>query len=98
MAYQSAKGDTSASSQPAGKPAWLAPAIVVAVVLVLWAGAKKRDEVVDNPVVELAILTVGVTAMAAALAVIFGKLGSPGAASFFRPAPVSSASSVGSHS
>ncbi len=71
-----------APSKPA-KPPWLAPAIVVALIIVLALAGKKRDEVVQNPVVDFAILTFGVFAFAAVFRVAFTHLGAPGAAAFF---------------
>lgn len=66
-----------------GMPGWVAPVVIVAIIAVLAVGSRKKDEVVENPVVELAILTTGVFAMGALLSVILYKLGSPGAAAFF---------------
>jgi uncharacterized membrane protein YhhN len=80
---QSAKTDATQQATAKGHPAWLAPLVVVVVVLALFAGSRKRDEVIENPLVELMVITIGVFAMAAALGVVFAKLGSPGAAAFF---------------
>jgi uncharacterized membrane protein YhhN len=80
---QSSKAEGTQQQASGGHPAWLAPLVIVVVVLALFLGSRKREEVIDNPVVELLIVTVGVFAMAAALGVAFTRLGSPGAAAFF---------------
>ena len=65
------------------KTQWLAPAVIVAVVVALVLGGKKKSEVVENPLVDFAILTVGVFAFAAMFRFIATKLGSNGLAQFF---------------
>jgi di/tricarboxylate transporter len=76
-----------ASPNPDGnagaKPQWLAPVIVVLIVVVLVAVGRKRKEVIENPLVDFAILTVGVFAFAAAFRWVGAKLGSNGLAQFF---------------
>jgi hypothetical protein len=69
-------------SKPA-KPPWLAPAVVIGVVILLAAIGRKKDEAIENPIVDLMILTFGVFAFAAVFRVLFTHLGAPGAASFF---------------
>ena len=69
--------------QKQGKPAWLAPAVVVLIIVAVVYGGKKKDEVAENPLVDFAVLTVGVFAFAAAFRFTAVKLGSPGLASFF---------------
>ena len=65
------------------RPSWLAPVAVLVVILGLAAvGSKKRDAV-ENPLVDLAVLTVGVFAFAAVFRFAAVHLGSPGMASFF---------------
>lgn len=66
-----------------GKPAWLLPALVVVVVVAILVGAKRRGEVVENPLVGYAVLTVGVFAFAHVFAYLGAKLGSPGFSAFF---------------
>ena len=75
------------------KPMWLAPAVIVAVVLALVVGGRKRSEVIENPLVDFAILTVGVFAFAAMFRWVGTKLGSNGLAQFFG-APASSANNA----
>ena len=83
MADMSATPERDASP----KPTWLAPVVIVVVVLALVLGAKKRKEVVENPLVDFAILTVGVFAFAAMFRWVATKLGSNGLASFFGAPP-----------
>lgn len=66
-----------------GKPAWLVPTIIVVLIVAVLAGARRRGEVVDNPIVGYAVLTVGVFAFAHAFAYLAAKGGSPGLAAFF---------------
>lgn len=65
------------------KPAWLAPVVVLVVIGGLVAIGNKKSEAVENPIVDLGIITVGVFAFAAVFRFLAGKLGSPGMASFF---------------
>lgn len=65
------------------RPAWLVPAIVGAVIVALVVVGRKHERAVENPLVDLAIITVGVFAFAAAFRFIGIKLGNPGFASFF---------------
>jgi hypothetical protein len=64
-------------------PSWTVPAIVVAVIVGLIAIGRKKRGVVENPLVDLVIITVGVFAFAAVFRVIGIKFGNPGFASFF---------------
>ena len=66
-----------------GKPVWLAPAAIAVIIVAVVYGGKKKDEIAENPLVDFAVLTVGVLAFAAAFRFIAVKLGSPGLASFF---------------
>lgn len=75
------------------KPMWLAPVVIVLVVIALVMGGRKSKGVVENPLVDFAILTVGVFAFAAAFRWIGATLGSNGLAQFFG-APASSASNA----
>lgn len=65
------------------KPAWLLPALVVVVVVVLAATARKRREVVENPIVDLAVISIAVAAFWALFRVIGARLDAPGFATFF---------------
>lgn len=66
-----------------GAPAWLLPGAVIAlIVLIVW-GARKNRDVVENPLVDFAILTIGVFAFAAAFRWLAVKGNQPGLASFF---------------
>lgn len=77
------QADTGQQTQPSqGKPGWLAPALVILVVAVLYFGSRKREEVAENPLVDLLILTVGVLAFAHVIKFAGMKLGSPGLARF----------------
>lgn len=69
------------------RPAWLAPVAIVVVIVALVAISRKHDEAVENPLVDLALITVGVFAFAAAFRWGAHKLGSPGLATFFGQAP-----------
>ena len=86
MAEQSPNPDGNAGA----KPEWLAPAIVVGIVVALVVAGKKNKAAIENPLVDFAVLTVGVFAFAAAFRFIATKLGSNGMAQFFG-APASSA-------
>lgn len=78
-----APGDTTKTQ----RPAWLAPLVIVLVVITLIGVGRKRVEAVENPLVDLAILTVGVFAFAAVFRFLATQLGSPGLASFFGAPP-----------
>ena len=70
-------------SNKQSKPAWLAPVVVVGVVIGLVIAGRKKEEAVANPLVDIAVLTVGVFAFAAAFRWMGAQLGSPGLATFF---------------
>lgn len=76
-------GTNNASTTPTTRPPWVIPAVLVIVVGALVVGGKKNRDVVDNPLVDFAVLTVGVFAFAAAFRFLAVKAGSPGLASFF---------------
>ena len=82
--------DTDSTTERA-KPVWLLPVVVLSIVAALVALKRGgKDEVVENPLVDLAVLTVGVFAFGALFAYGSVKLGAPGAAAFFghpQPAP-----------
>ena len=65
------------------RPPWLAPAVVLGLVILLVVAGRKNREAIENPLVDLVILTFGVFALAAVFRVLFTHLGAPGAASFF---------------
>lgn len=80
------------SNQPSGTddngrgkniPSWTLPALVVVVIVSLVVIGRKRERAFENPLVDLAIITVGVFAFAAVFRVIGIKLNNPGFASFF---------------
>lgn len=64
-------------------PGWAAPAAVVAVILGIAVAGRKHERAVENPLVDLAIITVGVFAFAAIFRVVAYKLNNPGMATFF---------------
>lgn len=70
-------------AQVSVKPAWLAPTLVLLVVVVLYAAGRKRDDAVENPVVEGALLTVIVFAFAWLYRKVFAMMDAPGAVAFF---------------
>jgi Mn2+/Fe2+ NRAMP family transporter len=65
------------------KPAWLAPVIILSVVVALVLVGKKEDKAVENPVVDLAIITIAVFAFAAVFRKIANMMDHPGLATFF---------------
>ena len=87
MADDQKTGGTGSSGGPVGgnmaRPAWMVPVVVVVVVGALILGGRKNRDVVENPLVEFTILTVGVFAFAAAFRFLAVKAGAPGLASFF---------------
>jgi hypothetical protein len=72
-----------ASQQAQGAPTWLIPAVIILVVGILIFGGRKNRDVVENPLVDFAIITIGVFAFAAAFRWIAVKGNQPGLASFF---------------
>lgn len=67
----------------ARKPPWLAPLVVLVFIVALAAIGSRKREAVENPVVDLLVITVGVFAFAAVFRVIGTKMGAPGMATFF---------------
>lgn len=67
----------------AQRPAWLVPALIVVAILALVVVGKKKRGAVENPLVDLTVITVGVFAIAAVFRVVGTKLGNPGFAAFF---------------
>ncbi len=72
-----------APASSSGPPAWAAPLVVLVLVGGLIALGSRKREAVENPLVDIAILTVGVFAFAAVFRFFAVKLGSPGLAVFF---------------
>lgn len=70
-------------AQVSVKPAWLAPVFVVSLVVMLVIIGKKKDEAVENPIVDAAVITVLVFAMAAVFRKLFSLMDAPGAVAFF---------------
>ncbi len=66
-----------------GPPAWAAPLVVLVIVAGLVALGSRKREAVENPLVDIAILTVGVFAFAAVFRFFAVRLGAPGLAVFF---------------
>lgn len=76
-------------------PVWAAPLAILIVIVALFAASRKNSDVVENPLVDLAILTVGVFAFAAAFRWIGTKLNAPGLATFFgQPVAVNTGTSA----
>ena len=65
------------------KPAWLAPVIILSIVLALVLAGRKKEEAVENPLVDLAIITVAVFAFAALFRKVAAMMDAPGLATFF---------------
>lgn len=65
------------------KPAWLAPVVVIVVIGILTGAGMKKKEALENPIVDLVVITIGVFAFAAIFRVLGAQLGSPGMSSFF---------------
>lgn len=82
-----AAGPAPGQSETKTHPAWLAPLVIVLVVVALIGVGRKKVEAIENPVVDLAIVTVGVFAFAAVFRYLGARLGSPGLASFFGAPP-----------
>lgn len=70
-------------AQVSVKPAWLAPIFVVSVVLALVLIGRKKEEAVENPLVDLAIITIAVFAFAAVFRKLAAMMDAPGLATFF---------------
>lgn len=77
----------SASGAKAQKPPWLFPVIIlVAIVSVALIGRRKR-EAIENPLVDLVIIAVGVYAIGAVFRIGAIKFNNPGLAAFFGANP-----------
>jgi hypothetical protein len=65
------------------KPAWAAPALILTLVVGLILLSKKDEKAVENPVIDLAIITIAVFAFAAVFRKVANMLDHPGLATFF---------------
>lgn len=74
---------TTQSERNEARPAWLAPVVIVVIIAILGGASMKKKEALENPIVDLVIITVGVFAFAAIFRVLGAQLGSPGMTSFF---------------
>lgn len=70
-------------AQVSVKPAWLAPVFVLSLVLAIVLIGRKKNEAVENPIVDLAVITVAVFAFAALFRKIAGAMDAPGLSAFF---------------
>ena len=86
---------TSDEMPTSARPAWLAPAVIIVVILVLAGGATKKKEVLENPIIDLVIITIGVFAFAAIFRVVGAQLGAPGMVAFFGGSPDAAPSKMG---
>jgi len=75
------------SAQQNNKPAWLAPVVVIVIIAILGGISTQKKEVLENPIVDLIIITVGVFAFAAIFRVLGAQLGAPGMTAFFGGSP-----------
>jgi Mn2+/Fe2+ NRAMP family transporter len=65
------------------KPAWFAPALIATLVVGIILLGKKDEKAVENPVIDLAIITIAVFAFAAVFRKVANMLDHPGLATFF---------------
>jgi tellurite resistance protein TehA-like permease len=86
---------TTDASPTQAKPAWLAPVVIIVVIAVLAAGSTKKKEVLENPLMDLVVITIGVFAFAAVFRVIGGQLAAPGMVAFFGGSPDAAPSKMG---
>jgi hypothetical protein len=70
-----------------GKPAWLAPVVILVLIVVLGSAHMKKKEVLENPLMDLIIITIGVFAFAAVFRVLGAQMGAPGMVAFFGGSP-----------
>lgn len=87
--------EQTSGTQGRNVPTWVAPVAIIVVIVALVAGSRKNSDLIENPLVDLAILTVAVFAFAAGFRWIATKLGQPGLATFFgQPVAISSNTSA----
>lgn len=77
------------------KPVWLAPVIILIIIVVLGTASTKKKEVLENPLMDLIVITVGVFAFAAVFRVVGAQLGAPGMVAFFGGSPDAASSGKG---
>lgn len=70
-------------AQVSVKPAWLLPVFILALVIAIAAIGKKKEEAVENPLVDGAIITVIVFAFAALYRKVGSMMDAPGFVAFF---------------
>lgn len=66
-----------------GPPSWVGPVVVLALIVGLIAIGSKKEEAVANPLVDIAVISVGVAAFWWVFRWAALKLGMPGVATFF---------------
>lgn len=71
------------NSKMKNAPVWTIPVLVIVAIVALIFAARKNVKAVENPLVDLIIITVGVFAFAAVFRVVGVKLNAPGFAAFF---------------
>jgi uncharacterized membrane protein YhhN len=76
------------------KPAWLAPVVILVLIVVLGSAHMKKKEVLENPLMDLIIITIGVFAFAAVFRVLGAQMGAPGMVAFFGGSPDATPSHV----
>jgi hypothetical protein len=57
--------------------------VVIVVIAVLTGAGMKKKEALENPIVDLVVITIGVFAFAAVFRVLGAQLGAPGLTAFF---------------
>jgi uncharacterized membrane protein YhhN len=77
------------------KPAWLAPAVIIVLIVVLGSISTKKKEVLENPLMDLIIITIGVFAFAAVFRVLGAQMSAPGMVAFFGGSPDAAPSKMG---
>lgn len=74
---------TQAKQASGGTKSWVFPLVLLVVVVGLFLGHRKHEEVTENPFVDLAIITVAVFAFAFLFRWAAAKFNQPGVATFF---------------
>lgn len=65
------------------KPPWLAPVLIGAVILAIYLGSRKKDEVAENVLVDYVVIAVAVAAIWAVFRKLSAVLDAPGLGTFF---------------